>query len=242
MKRYICLVVIAGLSVACNATPAPVPTAVPSATSKPVVASATVAPPTDTPAPSPTVAPTATARPSHTPTATAVSTETPTPSATAPRPTAAPPTAASTATSVSARAVAPVFATTGIGAWDPADFRKEIGELLNNTQNYRTNLQSVLDGRIQSSCRALYTYTDELYFGQRGYSDVPDVWYPAYYEYRTLLTNAFVGLSPVAVSCPRGRDGFDAQYNAQEAALAIPALDVILSRVPQILNETAGLP
>ncbi len=153
-----------------------------------------------------------------------------------------PATAVPTATSTVARADAPVFPSTGIGAWDPADFRKELGELYNNTQAYRTNLQIVLDGQKVSSCRALYTYTDELYHGQRGYADVPDAWYPAYYEYRTLVTNAFAGLASIAVNCPRGREPADGQYNAQEASLAIPALDAILSRVPQILNDTAGLP
>lgn len=241
MNRYAFMLVLAGLIAACNTAPSSTATSAPTATAA-LAPSATTAPPTATVAPSDTASPTATDRPTVTPTDTPVSTDTPRPTTTAPRPTAVPATAVPTATTPPLRAPAPVFPNTGIGAWDSADFRKEIGELYNNTQAYRANLQSVLDGRSQSSCRALYTYTDDLYNGQRGYSDVPDVWYPAYYEYRVLIDTVFQGLVAQAVNCPRGREPSDGQYDAQQAALAIPALDAILSRVPQILNETAGLP
>lgn len=241
MKPKSSLLLLAALLTACNSTPA-TPTNVPSATPLSATATATPIPPTATAKPSLTPSPTATERPTQTFTPTPADTDTPTPSATLPRPTAVPATAVPTATNTQARADAPVFPSTGIGVWDTADFRKEIGELYTNTQNYRTNLQTVLDGLKQSSCRTLYTYTDELYHGQRGYSDVPDAWYPAYYEYRTMVTNAFAGLAPIAVNCPRGREPSDGQYDAQQAALSIPVLDNILARVPQILNETAGLP
>ena len=241
MRRKLSLLVLPLLIAACNNPPA-TPTVAPSATPLPATATATPVPPTATVEPSLTPSPTATERPTQTLTPTPADTDTPTPSATAPRPTAPPATAVPTATNTQARVDAPVFPSTGIGAWDSADFRREIGELYNNTQAYRNNLQTVLDGLKVSSCRALFTYTDELYHGQRGYSDVPDAWYPAYYEYRTMVTNAFVGLAPIAVNCPRVREPGDAQYDAGQAALSIPVLDNILARVPQILNETAGLP
>lgn len=240
MNRVGYLLALACLVAACNPGPTATPTQAPTSTDLPPTATLTAAPPTATFTPSSTATATATRRPTQT--ATPTHTPTATPSATAPRPTAVPATAVPTATSTVARADAPVFPATGIGAWDPADFRKEIGELFNNTQTYRTNLQKVLDRLEESSCRDLYTYTDELYHGQRGYSDVPDAWYPAYYEYRVMVTNAFAALSPIAVKCPRGRQPFDGQYSAEDAALSIPVLDGILNRVPQILAETASLP
>ncbi|HRF48324.1 MAG TPA: hypothetical protein PLC98_11925 [Anaerolineales bacterium] len=238
MMRAVHLLAIAGLIVACSPAPTATPTHTHTATAQPPIATETAAPPTATLTPSPTVTATATERPTHTPSPVPSDT----PSATAPRPTAIPATAVPTATSTVVRAAAPVFPATGIGAWDPADFRKEIGELYNNTQTYRTNLQKVLERQSDSSCRALYTYTDELYHGQRGYSDVPDAWYPAYYEYRVMVTDAFAALAPLAVKCPRSREPNDGQYSAEDAALSIPVLDGILNRVPQILAETAGLP
>lgn len=127
-------------------------------------------------------------------------------------------------------------------AWDAADFRKELGELLNGTQDFRTFLQLVLDGRKISSCRLLNQYIEQLYIHQRGYTDVPDVWYPTYYEYRSMVSDAFAGLAPIAANCPIMGGAEDAQFNAGDAALSIPALDHILARVPQIFNEVAGLP
>jgi len=244
MKRVVNLLAIAGFVVACSPAPTATPTHTPTATARPPIATETAAPPTATLTPNPTGTATATERPTHTPSPVPSDT----PSATAPRPTAVPATAVAaatavpTATSTVVRADAPVFPATGIGAWDPADFRKEIGELYNNTQTYRTNLQKVLERQSDSSCRALYTYTDDLYHGQRGYSDVPDAWYPAYYEYRVMVTDVFVALAPLAVKCPRLREPLDGQYSAEDAALSIPVLDGILNRVPQILAETAGLP
>ncbi len=239
MRMKSALLILTLLIAACNNTPA-TPTSVPSATPLPETATATPIPPTATTEPSLTPSPTATQQPTQTLTSTPADTDTPTPSATAPRPTAVPATAVPTATNTQARVEAPVFPSTGIGAWDPADFRKEIGELYNNTQNFSTSLRVVLDGLKESRCYTLIAYTDELLYGQRGYSDVPDAWYSAYYEYRVMVTNAFVGLSPVGVECRKGP--MDGSYNAGQAALSIPVLDNILARVPQILNETAGLP
>ncbi len=239
MKLKLALIVLAAFVTACNNPPA-TPTVASSATPLPATATATPIPPTPTAEPSLTASPTATEQPTQTLTSTPPDTDTPTPSATAPRPTAVPATAVPTATNTQTRADAPVFPSTGIGAWDSADFRKEIGELNNNTQNFSASLRIVLDGLKESRCYTLITYTDELLYGQRGYSDVPDAWYSAYYEYRVMVTNAFVGLSPVGVECRKGP--IDGSYNAEQAALSIPVLDNIVARVPQILNETAGLP
>lgn len=110
------------------------------------------------------------------------------------------------------------------------------------TQTFRNHLQAVLDGRAQSSCRLILLYANEMYFSQKGYRDVPDTWHGAYYEYRIRMSDVFAILGPVAANCPPIRDSNDAQFNAEEAAKAMTLLDGILSRVPQILNETAGLP
>lgn len=240
MKRRTLLAVAVCLAAACTPTPTPLPTVAPSDTPLPP-ATATAVPPTATLTPSPAPSATATER-SPTPSPTPADTDTPEPTATAPRPTAPPATAVPTATSTVVRADAPVYPRTEIMAWDSADFRKELGELATNTQAYRTGLQLVLDGSKGSSCRLLNQYIEQLYINQRAYTGVPDNWYPTYYEYRTLVNDAFVGLQPIAAACPIMSGGQDAQYNAEDAARSIPALDRILSRVPQIFNEVAGLP
>lgn len=241
MKPKPSLLILAALLTACNSTPA-TPTNVPSATPLPPTATATPIPPTATAKPSLTPSPTATERPTQTLTPTPADTDTPTPSATLPRPTAVPATAVPTATNTQARVDAPLFSRTEIVAWDSADFRKELGELSDNTQAFRTHLQLVLDGRKGSSCRLLNQYIEQLYINQRGYTGVPDIWYRTYYEYRIMVNDAFAGLAPIAANCPIMMGGEDAQFNAEDAAVSIPTLDHILARVPQIFNEVAGLP
>lgn len=153
---------------------------------------------TNSPTPTETFTPTSTNTPlpTDTPAATDTPSRTPTPKPTLPPP----PTATFTPAPLPA---APVFPQTIMHAWDPADFRKELNELVKFNYDQGQQLQAVIDSG-SGSCYLFYQYRNEMIVSQAAYDVVPPEWYSIYYRYRVAIHTAVAAVGEITSICDAG--------------------------------------
>lgn len=192
----------------------------------------TTSTPTDTPTSTKTYTPTPTETPlpTATPAATDTPSRTPTPKPTLPPP----PTATRTPAPLPA---APVFPQTIMHAWDPADFRKELNELVKFNYGWATTLQNIIDTG-SGSCNDFYSYRNEMIVSQAAYDVVPPEWYPIYYRYRLAIHTAVAAVGEITSICDAG--GGDISH--ESLLFMRDALNTIVSIGQGLEAEAATLP
>lgn len=188
--------------------------------------------PTDTPTPTETFTPTPTDTPlpTDTPAATNTPSRTPTPKPTLPPP----PTATFTPAPLPA---APVFPQTIMHAWDPADFRKELNELVKFNYDQGQQLQSLIDtGR--GSCELFYQYRNEMIVSQAAYDVVPPEWYSIYYRYRVAIHTAVAAVSEITTIC----DGGGGNISYESLLFIRDAINAVVAVGQGLEAEAAKIP
>lgn len=228
------------LLTACGPTPEQIATSTAGAqteiaaswTATPSATPTETATPTDTPTPTETFTPTPTDTPlpTDTPAATDTPSRTPTPRPTLPPP----PTATFTPAPLPA---APVFPQTIMHAWDPADFRKELNELVSFNYGWVQDMLRVIAGET-GDCGAFYSYRNEMIVSQAAYDYVPPEWYSIYYRYRVAVHNAVNAVTAITSVCDAG----GGNVTGESMLNMLDALNTVVSIGQGLVAEAAALP
>jgi len=239
------LVVVVSVSCSDNQPAAELPTEVIAEVTNTLAPTVTLVAPTNTPPPTPTD--TATPVPTDTPEPTATPTETPQPTDTPePTNTATPEQTATTVATATPRATlppptptvpltAPTFPETPIRAWNAEEYRSYLSQFRDSMRSFNSEMTIFEQTGKPGDCGTFLGWSRLWIVQSPGYTDVPNQWWPLYYEWRSMLKQVVNLTTEVRNICGgSGGEGVEAQPLIDFLSWAYP-------RSEQMVIEAAAI-